>query len=521
MNKVEIAAGIIIILLVVGIVAYMNKFSSVPPITTSAARNMSVLTFQLTDPPEVPNGTQSLTIGYSSINTHLVFGNGSGSWISAEGSGTINLLSLVNMSQVIGRAYIPANATVDEVKFTITNATITINNVVYNVTVPNNQISVHITNANKVNGTSSAVIDMTPVIATIYTNTSTTFVLVPSLRAIVVGGSSSTVIGTKTALNKNVTRELRLLRPNISISSVTLSEVGNSTHFSIDILNNGNQSVKIKHVLLFGNESINVNAGIYGRMKVRDGKIYIGENENYNSNVQEQDPPGFGGGASIAAGGLGANAILNSTISSGINSSTISGIINKTMGNSGVINSSVINNALNSLGNMNESEIANISQLFNITINATNMNKANFTKLLRKIHSLNISEGELHDFLAKAESNPAFNAIANSFGLSNEEDLINVSINAEHFRVMDFFVGQNGTLMLPFEEKIAVPNANISSEFEEGDIVQAHSNAVLSFNGPISFANGHITIVIIPGDNYKVVVMGEEGARSSANVTAS
>ncbi|MGC8777015.1 MAG: hypothetical protein ACP5P2_03720 [Candidatus Micrarchaeia archaeon] len=38
---------------------------------------------------------------------------------------------------------------------------------------------------------------------------------------------------------------------------------------------------------------------------------------------------------------------------------------------------------------------------------------------------------------------------------------------------------------------------------------------------PISFARGHVTISLIPREGYKLVVVGNEGAHASANITAS
>ncbi|MGC9099125.1 MAG: hypothetical protein ACP5HW_01080, partial [Candidatus Micrarchaeia archaeon] len=107
-------------------------------------------------------------------------------------------------------------------------------------------------------------------------------------------------------------------------------------------------------------------------------------------------------------------------------------------------------------------------------------------------------------------------------GLDKEEDIINVSLNAEHFGVINFLVSQNGTLVLPFQGIInpsALPED--IQEFNESYTLGAHSSVVLTYSGPISFARGHVTISVIPGEGYKVVVVGNEGAHASANITAS
>jgi len=136
--------------------------------------------------------------------------NGTSEWVSSSNTGSVNLLSLVNISQVIGSVNIPKNSTVDMVKFNITSATITIDNKTYNVTVPSQQIIVHVSNTQRVNGTASALIDITPVVASIYTNNSVIFVLVPSLRAVVVPGSASATVGAKVAINETESMSLNL-----------------------------------------------------------------------------------------------------------------------------------------------------------------------------------------------------------------------------------------------------------------------------------------------------------------------
>ncbi|MGC8699753.1 MAG: DUF4382 domain-containing protein [Candidatus Micrarchaeia archaeon] len=512
MNKIEIAAGIIIILIVIGASIYLSKPSKVSYVTnvTPISAKTSVLTFQLTDPPEVPNGTQALVIYYSSLNAHLLYPNGTSGWASAEGSGSINLLSLVNMTQVIGKANIPSNATVDMVRFNITKATITIDNNTYNVTVPSEQVTVHVTNAAKVNGTSSAVIDITPTIATIYTNTSTIFVLVPSLRAVVVSGSASATIGAKVPVNASMRHELDLARPNITISQIVLSQKNNSTYFSVKVSNNGNESIRIMHVMLFGNESVNINASSYGRIEIEKNIIYI--KRFGNSTEDMQIPQGISGSSlGSVAGSLGvdnisAGASVNSTLAS-------SAGISKAFGQ---------NFTLGKIRKyVGKGMLENISEQLGISLNSTILNETNFTQVLRKMHNFNISEGELHRFLSN-ESNPAFNAIINNFGLNKEEDIINVSLNAEHFGVINFLVSQNGTLVLPFQGIInpsALP-ANLE-EFNESYTLGAHSSIVLAYSGPISFARDHVTISVIPGESYKVVVVGNEGAHASANITAS
>jgi len=500
MNKAEIAAGIIIIILVIGIALLMSK-PSTTSITTTLPSPVatSLLTFQLIDPPQVPNNTQALVITYSSLNAHVLLANGTSEWVSSSNTGSVNLLSLVNISQVIGSVNIPKNSTVDMVKFNITSATITIDNKTYNVTVPSQQIIVHVSNTQRVNGTASALIDITPVVASIYTNNSVIFVLVPSLRAVVVPGSTSTTVGAKVAINYTERHELESIKPNITISSISLSESNNITLFKVNVVNNANTSVRIKHVLLFGNESISINTSV-ANIRIEDRQIDVRRFSNDTLNNTDMEMPGYG----------------NSNF--GYGNFNVGSLSNMTLGNASKI-----------LG-INQSEITKLGSEFNISLNAsTRLSPENISKIMKGIHNFNISEKELDEMIEN--KSPAFNSILSNIGIANDMGQIKVSIDAEHFRVLNFIATQNGTLVLPFVKYnggVASNGSNesediaeLDQEFNNGYTIPAHGSATLTFDGKISFANGHMTIAVIPGDQYRVSVIGTEGAYASANTTAS
>jgi hypothetical protein len=500
MNKAEIAAGIIIVILVIGIALLMSKPSTTSITTTSPSPAATgLLTFQLIDPPQVPNNTQALVITYSSLSAHILLANGTSEWVSSSNTGSVNLLSLVNISQVIGSVNIPKNSTVDMVKFNITSATITIDNKTYNVTVPSQQIVVHVSNTQKVNGTASALIDITPVVASIYTNNSVIFVLVPSLRAVVVPGSASATVGAKVAINYTERHELESVKPNITISSISLSESNNITLFKVSVVNNANTSVRIKHVLLFGNESISINTSV-ANIRIKDRWINVRRFSNETLNNTGMRMPGYG------------------NFNVGYGNFNVSSLSNMTLGN-----------ASKMLG-INQSEITKLGSEFNISLNSsTRLSPENISKIMKGIHNFNISEKELDEMIEN--KSPAFNSILSNMGIANEVGQIKISIEAEHFRVLNFIATQNGTLVLPFVKYtngVASNNANesediaeLAQEFNNGYTIPAHGSATLTFDGKISFANGHITIAVIPGDQYRVSVIGTEGAYASANTTAS
>ena len=177
--------------------------------------NANLAVISLTDPPNVPNGTTSLMISYSAVQAHVVNANSSG-WVNIQGSGSVDLLSLVNVSQIIANSGIAANSTINMVRFKVNSANITINGVTSNVSVPSSMITANVSNSG--NGTSHVLVDLSPSIVAIYTNSSTVFVMVPSVRAVAFAGSRGYAqIGTRTQLNSSEKAEIAA-RPNLCIA---------------------------------------------------------------------------------------------------------------------------------------------------------------------------------------------------------------------------------------------------------------------------------------------------------------
>ncbi|MGC8670029.1 MAG: DUF4382 domain-containing protein [Candidatus Micrarchaeia archaeon] len=498
MNKGGVAAGILLLIIVIVAVAILvqhHKPASTT-VTSIQASNQSMLTFQLTDPPEVPNGTQALMISYSSLSAHYTNGNGTSAWASAQASGSINLLSIVNVSQIIGSTNVPINATVDMVRLNITNATITIANTTYNITLPSHQLTVRVANAHKANGTESALIDLTPVVATIYTSNSTIFVLVPSVRAVIVGSkvNSSVQVGAKVRINATERHELELSKPNISIKSASLSQSGNTTYLSVTVVNNANTSVNIKHIMLFGNESVHINyQGITAR--IENGRISIRNEEH--ANIGKNEPSGnYGGFGAGASAGMSDNnqGSMDAGLGHGISGQNLSGIMSNFSERFG-INASTAN-ILES--EFNESELENLTGM-------------NFSGM----HGFNMSISEYSDIMEHMNISNA--TLAKIFNITRDQmEHMKLGISAMHFRVFDFFVAQNGMLMLPF-----LQGSNMSEYEGEGYTMPAHGSYTFTFTGKLSFANGNLQVSIIPGSTYRINVIGNDGARSSINVTAS
>ncbi len=216
------------------------------------------LLVQLTDPPNVPVGTQWLNLTYSNLELYVVKEGTSTGWTATGSSGTVNLQSLINISKTIGIIQIPNGSSVDQIRFDIASVQINVNGTVYSVDTPNSALIVPITGGNKLESLSSTLLQLSPTVTeTVATaGTAPTFLLVPSATAVIREGSQvsqdQAKVGAETQLTSNDRAELEGARGNVSVVSTTLSVSGNKTSFSITIKNSGNVSVALEAVSLHG-----------------------------------------------------------------------------------------------------------------------------------------------------------------------------------------------------------------------------------------------------------------------------
>ena len=220
-----------------------------------ATNNSVYVPISITDPPQVPYGTQALNINYSSLSVHVVSGSGSSQWVQVNSSGTLNLMSLINESEVIGSVKIPGGSRIVWVKFNISSASITINNNTYPVNLVSNNIGASVQANSTLNSSSGVLLDFYP--AVIEQNSST-FVLLPHVKAAVVP-SPQGLHGPSVGNFVNVHARYQLGQGafgfvtqigNLSITNAQVSGSGNSTTLDISVYNNGNSSVTICGALM-------------------------------------------------------------------------------------------------------------------------------------------------------------------------------------------------------------------------------------------------------------------------------
>ena len=191
-----------LILMGVAIAAFIGVGVFIGLTHQGGGKPATILTIQLTDPPSVPNGTQALLVSYSSLQARM---SGSAGWITDNTTGIVNLMSLANVSEVVGKLKVPMNVSVGMIRFKITSVRILVGGRTYNVEVPDHQLS-----ANVIGGVTadnmSILIDMRTKIASA---PNATYMLVTSLKAIAIHNiNANEQVGSTNQLNVSVENEL-------------------------------------------------------------------------------------------------------------------------------------------------------------------------------------------------------------------------------------------------------------------------------------------------------------------------
>ncbi len=458
---------------------------------------------RLTDPPKVPEGTSALMINYSAIG---VRSNSTGKWTYSNASGSVNLISLVNVSKMIGGVSVSTNDIIDMARFNITSATITINGTSYNVIVPNSQVSAHIVGNDKVNSSNGVLLDFTPVVAAIYTNTSTIFMMVPSLKAVVVPNPSIAYFGPGRAhlevgniynLDSNDRKGLNYTQANLSIASTHISTGNGTIAFSVTVKNNGNKSVEIDHVSIFGNETplIRINGSCMSNKTWQEweckyilnqgvANAQVGGHAGVNAHVppQHQQIGGVGNVVALVTGDPMSAAHFND--------------------NSIDVNYTGSSNVANMPGFIARIEVPNITYFDNSVANGTvEINNSAFFKLQLPI----ISEGQERAYGRIGAANYMLPVIA-------------------PFRAVIFAVNANGTLNTVWGgPRVCIDLAGHSCDgivSDGGYTLASGQSMTFSYNGTIVPGNEGLRVSLIPGDSYEVSVQGE-GEVTQGNVIAS
>lgn len=507
--------------------AYFVLFSNTSSSIISQPQNGGTFVpIRLTDPPNVPNGTQSLVINYSSVAVH-VESNSSSGWVESNTRGTIDLMTLLNVSQVIAGINVTANSIINAVRFNITSAEITINNTVYNVTVPSSMVIAQVTSPGKVNATTGVLVDLSPTVVALYTNNSTVFVMVPSIKAVVVPGTSSnssvnfkaaSTIGYRARLNQNDIIHLQSARENISITNASLIETNDSLSMQVTVKNNGNQSVVLGDILVVGNQTpvftyngtCNTPSGtgpvpLWCRIS---GPIWANVIGGHRIRHASQH-------ATFQIPYVSGNTTASSSLNATNQGSGFSGNSNFGNGPQGMHGSIYVSGFGGSRFRVQVEGGAPFNYTQNQTPVFTNGNQSQMWPLNIKVK---FPQNANSPFFGNIMIN---GTVLAHFMVPRPRGNFGAGISMppfqgiENYRGLEFMIQSNGNLSI----ENGIYAAPLVAGSMAGYTLQPGQSETFTFTGQISLP-GDFQISLVPGAHYRIGVFGQYGAHTVANVTA-
>ncbi|MGC8848421.1 MAG: DUF4382 domain-containing protein [Conexivisphaera sp.] len=250
MKARNIAIIMVVVVALVGgmLLWHLTGSTTATHITTSATTTYAIA---LTDPPIVPPGTSALTINYSGVAVHAE----EQGWMTSAGTtGGVNLLALRNLSMVIANVMVPANATINEARLYVSNATITVNGTTYPVMLPSGVLEIPVINASR--AAHGALVDLQPRVIEAYVGDQPVFLMAPAAVAVPLNYTAPP--GTLTYVPSNLRESLEHVSANVAVTSAILQVAGNETTLSITVKNEGSAPVEVLGVDVRGPWSLEV-----------------------------------------------------------------------------------------------------------------------------------------------------------------------------------------------------------------------------------------------------------------------
>ncbi|HUI86542.1 MAG TPA: DUF4382 domain-containing protein [Nitrososphaerales archaeon] len=206
------------------------------------------LAIMLTDPPSFPQGVTAVYISYDALQIHAVGFTSSSGWVGLDSRGTIEALSLANLTETITSSNVPSG-TYDSVAFGITGCRVDYQGRNYTATVDDTALRVPFVNQLVVapSGTSTALVDLHSTILNLGSRASPQFLAHAAAQAVEVPPaevqSQSVNVGSRSTLKAtnwytNFTQDYgdRLTIGSVSLTPHSLSlAMDNPTHDSIAI----------------------------------------------------------------------------------------------------------------------------------------------------------------------------------------------------------------------------------------------------------------------------------------------
>lgn len=213
-----------------------------------ASAKSGTLSVMLTDPPTVPTGVTALYINYSNVQVHVSNAGNNSGWTTLSGSGELNLMSLVNVSETIASANINSGV-FNAIRFNIMSAAVTYNgrNYTADLIYQENVLTVPIKGGIQVSAakTSAALIDLSPTVILLGTPQDPAFAMLPHASSFVIPTQSIPAqahrLGDRNLLGKDRwwNKEQKSSQSAFGVTNVVLAP----NYMSITVKNQGNASV--------------------------------------------------------------------------------------------------------------------------------------------------------------------------------------------------------------------------------------------------------------------------------------
>ena len=230
--------------------------------------NSIYVPISITDPPQVPYGTQALYINYTSLSVHVV-GKAGSYWMPVNANGSLDLMGLINESEVIGSARIPSGSSINTIRFNISSASIVINNSTHPVSLAEDNIYAMVQSNRSFNSTTGVLLELSPVVIEQNMMNSTSFLLLPSARAALMpspaglsgsGINSLVYMHARYPLRSGYSDAFFGREANITVKSAKLQQHGNSTMLDVSLYNGGPGNVIVYGVVLGENGDVFTNS---------------------------------------------------------------------------------------------------------------------------------------------------------------------------------------------------------------------------------------------------------------------
>jgi hypothetical protein len=195
-------------------------------------------------------GTSAVLVNYSGVGVHTE----DHGWVYANASGSVDLLALQNLSVVLAQVSVPANATVNEVRLYVANASIAVNGTEYPLMLPSGVLKIPVTNASR--AAQGALVDLQPHVVEAYVGDQPVFVMAPA--AIAVPLNYTAPPGTVHHVPKELRAALARSAANVTVTSAAIRVAGNETTISVTLRNDGSEPVQVLGIGVDGNWSLSV-----------------------------------------------------------------------------------------------------------------------------------------------------------------------------------------------------------------------------------------------------------------------